>query len=321
MNPNKTILLNSLSASAFERLKQLEGRIAQTNDTFEKRLGGKSSSGVAGSIFAALFWAVVLIGAGFALNSQIYNMWNFSSDFGMACTIVTVVASIVTVVLTILLISQSVSEAKFVSTIKAKQTEMAKMKTKIQKDADNLNQQLFSFNASEKSGWDYAFESHSSVIAEVSRIEESVRNLEEVSNVKIQKALLPFYHMAALLWCACFILTTFGLAMQLGEGVMYEIFDTSGGDAVIAILAILAIASISFQPWFASRIYRWQDNKVNNTTTLAMFTGVLAFWVALFALILVALIVYLVISAVIAILGIIVAIAIAAGIIGAIAGG
>jgi len=293
MNFSESISLQKYADTANQKFSKTENRLSQIAGSFETRMNNKSKSGIIGSMFATICWAVaacVFFG---------YIRGYVDATLHLICL------GIALALLVTLFIDEIVNFSYY-GKISSYKDNINQLKNRVSIGRSSIKSNQDAFMKSRSNGWRHPLSVGTCIPEEATSIESTINGMESLKGGFINGLKNFLFFTFAIAITAVGSWTLLGTAGEIMTGIYPDPIDNSIVNTLCVIgLLITVVGEIIL----AKIVWSKTDCSVTNATLFIVVAGPLMFLVLVAVATLIVMLVMLTIAIIVAIAGLVIAVA------------
>ena len=290
MNLNDTIILNRYSDSANNQFNELKDRLEKTESSFQTRMGGKTTGGLAGSLVLTLAWSAVFVVAALEVRGSVNGTLLLVSCICAAALIVFMIIDII-------------MDYSYYGRIASYKNAVSQLRDRVTVGQSSIKANYNDFLRSRAKGWNYPLKAASSIPDEAAAIEASINSMESLKKGFVYKAKTVSFFATVIAVSVVGSITLF----PIGANIIMGITKQAVPDNTLRILNMIAMVLVCVGEIILAKFF-WSFTNCNVTgvTPFAIALAPAAYLVLVSVATLVVMLVIWAVSILLVILGIVV---------------
>ena len=290
MNLNDTIILNRYSDSANNQFNELKDRLEKTESSFQTRMGGKTTGGLAGSLVLTLAWSAVFVVAALEVRGSVNGTLLLVSCICAAALIVFMIIDII-------------MDYSYYGRIASHKNAVSQLRDRVTVGQNAIKANYNDFLRSRAKGWNYSLKAASSIPDEAAAIEASINSMESLKKGFVYKAKTVSFFATVIAVSVVGSITLF----PIGANIIMGITKQAVPDNTLRILNMIAMVLVCVGEIILAKFF-WSFTNCNVTgvTPFAIALAPAAYLVLVSVATLVVMLVIWAVSILLVILGIVV---------------
>lgn len=290
MNLNDTIILNRYSDSANNQFNELKDRLEKTESSFQTRMNGKTTGGLAGSLVITLVWLAVFVFAALEVRGSVNGTLLLVSCICAAALIVFMIIDII-------------MDYSYYGKIASYKNAVSQLRDRVTVGQNAIKANYNDFLRSRAKGWNYSLKAASSIPDEAAAIEASINSMESLKKGFVYKAKTVSFFATVIAVSVVGSITLF----PIGANIIMGITKQAVPDNTLRILNMIAMVLVCVGEIILAKFF-WSFTNCNVTgvTPFAIALAPAAYLVLVFLATLVVMLVIWAVSILLVVLGIVV---------------
>lgn len=205
MKLQDNVTLKSYSEKANKEFDAMESRLSEVENSFQTRMNGKTTGGLAGALFGTILWLVVFAGAAFLVKDMLDRR-------------LILAAFIVAVALIVFMAIDNIMDFSYYGKIESYSGAISQLQNRVRVGRSAITENHDAFMRSKAKGWNYQLSAAPSIPYEATSIETTMAGMESLKKGFISNAknVLFFATVIAVSLIGCYVLFPFGGDMVQG---------------------------------------------------------------------------------------------------------
>lgn len=201
MNFNDYIDLNTYSDSANEQFEKMQSRLFEIEETFNKRMNGKTKEGILATLLGLFVWVVVIV------SGAVYLIGKANYTFLM-------ISLITALVLVVLMIIDNITDYSYYGEISSYKDSISSLQNRVRISANSIRPNYNAFMKSKTDGWNYKLNVMPSILDEALKVSSTLANLETLKKGYISKAVDYLYYTTVIIFTVAGSLALFPVSSR-----------------------------------------------------------------------------------------------------------
>ena len=201
MNFNDYIDLNTYSDSANEQFEKMQSRLFEIEETFNKRMNGKTKEGILATLLGLFVWVVVIV------SGAVYLIGKANYTFLM-------ISLITALVLVVLMIIDNITDYSYYGEISSYKDSISSLQNRVRISANSINTNYNAFMKSKTDGWNFKLDVMPSILDEALKVSSTLTSLETLKKGYISKAVDYLYYTTVIIFTAAGSLALFPVSSR-----------------------------------------------------------------------------------------------------------